>query len=46
MGPWSVSGEPPVVITHRLRLADALTAYIMFRDKKDGCIKVVLNPWA
>lgn len=30
--------------THRLPLAQAPEAYQMFRDKTDGCIKVVLEP--
>jgi threonine dehydrogenase-like Zn-dependent dehydrogenase len=30
--------------THHLPLAQAPGAYEMFRDKTDGCIKVVLNP--
>jgi threonine dehydrogenase-like Zn-dependent dehydrogenase len=30
--------------THNLPLADAPRAYEMFRDKTDGCIKVVLQP--
>lgn len=30
--------------THRLPLADAPSAYEMFRNKTDGCIKVVLEP--
>lgn len=34
------------IITHRLKLADAPAAYKTFRDKKDGCIKVVLRPGA
>ena len=40
------SGEidPSCVITHRVSLEDAPEAYKMFRDKKDGCIKVVLTP--
>lgn len=40
------SGEidPSFVITHRLQLDDAPQAYKNFRDKKDGCIKVVLTP--
>jgi threonine dehydrogenase-like Zn-dependent dehydrogenase len=38
--------DPSFVITHRLRLGDAPAAYKMFRDKRDGCIKVVLDPWA
>lgn len=36
--------DPSFVITHRLPLADGPAAYKMFRDKKDGCIKVVLKP--
>jgi threonine dehydrogenase-like Zn-dependent dehydrogenase len=32
------------VITHRLPLENAPDAYRVFRDKKDGCIKVVLTP--
>ncbi|UBV43005.1 glutathione-dependent formaldehyde dehydrogenase [Deinococcus taeanensis] len=42
------SGEidPSFVITHRAALDDAPELYRTFRDKHDGCIKVVLNPWA
>ena len=36
--------DPSFVITHTLPLADAPAAYKTFRDKKDGCIKVVLQP--
>ena len=36
--------DPSFVITHRLRLEEAPDAYRTFRDKKDGCIKVVLRP--
>jgi threonine dehydrogenase-like Zn-dependent dehydrogenase len=36
--------DPSFVITHRLKLADAPTAYKTFRDKKDGCIKVMMTP--
>jgi threonine dehydrogenase-like Zn-dependent dehydrogenase len=36
--------DPSYVITHRLKLSDAPGAYKTFRDKKDGCIKVVLRP--
>lgn len=32
------------VITHRAKLADAPQMYKKFRDKQDGCIKVVLTP--
>lgn len=40
------SGEidPSFVITHRVKLQDAPEAYKQFRDKKDGCIKVVIKP--
>lgn len=36
--------DPSFVITYRLKLDDAPGAYKTFRDKKDGCIKVVLKP--
>lgn len=36
--------DPSFVITHRLPLAAAADAYEVFRDKKDKCIKVVLQP--
>lgn len=36
--------DPSFVITHTTPLADAAAAYKMFRDKEDGCIKVVLKP--
>jgi len=36
--------DPSFVITHRFPLDQAATAYKTFRDKQDGCIKVVLNP--
>lgn len=36
--------KPAAIITHRLKLADAPAAYKTFRDKQDGCIKVVLTP--
>jgi threonine dehydrogenase-like Zn-dependent dehydrogenase len=36
--------DPSFVITHRVKLANAPQAYKTFRDKKDGCIKVVLTP--
>ncbi len=36
--------DPSFVITHRARLADAPKFYKTFRDKQDGCIKVVLKP--
>ena len=36
--------DPSFVITHRVKLEDAPEAYKTFRDKKDGCVKVVLKP--
>lgn len=36
--------DPSFVITHRMRLDDAPGAYRMFRDKQQGCIKVMLQP--
>jgi threonine dehydrogenase-like Zn-dependent dehydrogenase len=38
--------DPERVITHRMPLAEAPQAYRMFRDKQDGCVKVMLKPWA
>ena len=40
------SGEidPSFVITHRVGLEEAPLAYDMFRDKKDGCVKVFITP--
>jgi threonine dehydrogenase-like Zn-dependent dehydrogenase len=32
------------LVTHRLPLEDAPRAYDMFKNKEDGCIKVVLKP--
>lgn len=36
--------DPSFVITHRVPLEQAPEAYKTFRDKEDGCIKVVLKP--
>jgi hypothetical protein len=36
--------DPSFIITHRVFLEGAATAYKTFRDKEDGCIKVVLKP--
>jgi threonine dehydrogenase-like Zn-dependent dehydrogenase len=36
--------DPSFVITHRAALDDAPALYKTFRDKDDGCIKVVLRP--
>jgi threonine dehydrogenase-like Zn-dependent dehydrogenase len=35
--------DPSFIITHTLPLEDAPAAYEMFRDKEDGCVKVVLK---
>lgn len=42
------SGEidPSFVVTHTLPLSEGPRAYEMFRDKQDGCTKVVLKPAA
>lgn len=41
-----VEGEidPSFLITHRVSLDEGPDAYKTFRDKKDGCIKVVIRP--
>jgi threonine dehydrogenase-like Zn-dependent dehydrogenase len=36
--------DPTRIITHRLPLAEAPQGYDMFKNKKDGCEKVVLKP--
>jgi threonine dehydrogenase-like Zn-dependent dehydrogenase len=36
--------DPSFVITHRATLEDGRELYKTFRDRKDGCIKVVLKP--
>jgi threonine dehydrogenase-like Zn-dependent dehydrogenase len=36
--------DPSFVITHTVPLDKAPEMYKTFRDKKDGCIKVVLKP--
>ena len=36
--------DPSFVITHRIALKDAPAAYHSFRDKQDGCVKVILKP--
>ena len=38
--------DPSFVVTHRLPLREAAHGYDIFRGKKDGCIKVVLDPAA
>ncbi|THF70285.1 glutathione-dependent formaldehyde dehydrogenase [Deinococcus sp. Arct2-2] len=37
--------DPSFVITHRATLDEAPELYKTFREKHDGCIKVVLDPW-
>jgi len=36
--------DPSFVITHRVSLDDGPQMYKTFRDKQDGCIKVVMTP--
>ena len=36
--------DPSFVITHTVPIDDAPEMYKTFRDKKDGCVKVVLKP--
>jgi threonine dehydrogenase-like Zn-dependent dehydrogenase len=36
--------DPSFVITHEAGLEDGPELYKTFRDKKDGCIKVVMHP--
>jgi len=36
--------DPSFVVTHRVPLEKAPEMYATFRDKKDGCIKVILKP--
>jgi hypothetical protein len=38
--------DPSFVITDRARLEDGPELYKKFRDRKDGCIKVVMKPGA
>jgi threonine dehydrogenase-like Zn-dependent dehydrogenase len=36
--------DPSFVITHKVKLEDGPAMYKTFRDKQDGCIKVVMTP--
>ncbi len=36
--------DPTFVITHRAKLEEGPELYKTFRDKHDGCVKVVLHP--
>ncbi len=38
--------DPSFVVTHRIPLSEAPRGYQMFRETRDGCIKVVLDPAA
>lgn len=38
--------DPSVLITHDLPLEHGVSAYDMFKNKQDGCIRVVLRPFA
>lgn len=38
--------DPSFVVTHRVPLSEAADAYRLFETRKDGCIKVVLDPAA
>ncbi len=36
--------NPGAIITHRMSLDEAPHGYKIFREKKDGCVKIVLKP--
>ena len=36
--------DPSFIVTHRMSLDDAPTGYETFKNKQDGCVKVVLKP--
>jgi threonine dehydrogenase-like Zn-dependent dehydrogenase len=36
--------DPSFVITHKVSLDDGPRMYKAFRDKEDGCVKVVMKP--
>ena len=38
--------DPSFVISHRVPIQEAPRMYKVFRDKKENCTKVVLDPWA
>jgi threonine dehydrogenase-like Zn-dependent dehydrogenase len=38
--------NPAFVISHRIRLDDAPEMYKVWRDKKGGVTKIVIDPWA
>jgi threonine dehydrogenase-like Zn-dependent dehydrogenase len=36
--------DPSYIITHRMKLEDAPKGYEIFKQKKDNCVKIVLDP--
>jgi threonine dehydrogenase-like Zn-dependent dehydrogenase len=36
--------DPSFIVTHRVTLNEAPEMYRTFRQKEDGCIKVVMKP--
>jgi threonine dehydrogenase-like Zn-dependent dehydrogenase len=36
--------DPAAIITHRMSLDEAPHGYKIFREKQDGCVKIVLKP--
>jgi threonine dehydrogenase-like Zn-dependent dehydrogenase len=38
--------DPSYLLTHRASLAEGQSAYEKFKDKRDGCIRVVFTPEA
>jgi threonine dehydrogenase-like Zn-dependent dehydrogenase len=36
--------DPSFVITHRVTLDEVPAMYETFKEKRDGCVKVVLRP--
>ena len=33
------------IVTHRLPLSEGPAAYQLFNEKRDGCVKIMLEPW-
>jgi threonine dehydrogenase-like Zn-dependent dehydrogenase len=38
--------DPSAIISHRITLEEAPAMYEVWRDKKDGVTKIVIDPWA
>ncbi len=36
--------DPSLIVTHRLSLEEAPSAYKLFKNKEEGCIRVMLRP--